>query len=165
LKLRDIALVGGLSHPAELFFEGRYGKQLDSEHWVVFRQHMMAPVINKTVDQMAWKMVKNVFMGTEKGNGIVQEEQGFPCFSLQFVEMDGRGRKHRRHVHVEPFLLPWEEGAGVQGVEETVQTRIAAHFLFGHSFRTAWLLFEPHESGCGYLLGLLFQFQDVFLII
>ena len=137
--------VGGLGHPAKLFFEGRNGKEFGSEDRVIVHQHMMASVINKTMDEVAGKMVKNVLLGAQKRQRVVEKKKRFSSVKIQFMEVNGRGGEHRSDVDVEPFLLPWKKVTGVERIEEAVQTGIATDLLFGHTVSTAWLLFEPHE--------------------
>ena len=137
--------VGGLGHPAKLFFKGRNGKEFGSEDRVVVHQHMMASVINETMDEMAGEMVKNVLLGAQKRQRVVEKKKRFSSVKIQLMEMNGRGCEHRSDIDVEPFLLPWKKVTGVERIEEAVQTGIAADLLFGHTMSTAWLLFEPHE--------------------
>lgn len=67
--------VGGLGHPAKLFFKGRNGKEFGSEDRVVVHQHMMASVINETMDEVAGKVVKNVFLGAQKRQRVVEKKK------------------------------------------------------------------------------------------
>jgi hypothetical protein len=146
LQGRDVVLVGGLSNPTELFFEGRDGKELRPEHRFPFRQNVVAAVVNKAMNEVTRKMVEDVFLRAQHRKRILQKEEGFTGGNIKFMKMDGRGGKHCSNVHVKPFLLTRKKFARVERVKETVQTGIAADFLFGHDEMTVWLLFEPNED-------------------
>lgn len=82
-------LVGGLSNPTQLFFEGGDGKKFCPEDRVIVHQDMMASVINETMDKVAGEMVENMLLRTQERQRVLEEKKGFSGLSVQFVEVNG----------------------------------------------------------------------------
>ena len=98
---------------------------------------MVPSVLNKTMDQMTGEMVDDVLVRAQQRQRFTEEQEGFPCFNVNFMEMDWRGGEHGRYINVKPFVLTRWQVALVEGVQKGVEACIAGDLLLGHEVRTA----------------------------
>ena len=77
--------------PTKLLLKRRDREQLCSKHRFIVKKDMVSAVFHKTMDEVFWKVVKNVLLRAQKHQGIVQKKEGFTVIGVNLVSVNRRG--------------------------------------------------------------------------